>query len=85
MIDVRIKRWIFGLIGLAIIILIFLLIFGFIILLIPIAIIVVVIGLILGVLRKATGVKASSTTTHKSAKPNKREAIDVEYKVKEEK
>ncbi|MBI4980812.1 hypothetical protein HZC30_04625 [Candidatus Woesearchaeota archaeon] len=85
MLEVRIKRLIFGLIGLAIIILIVLLIFGFIILLLPIAIILVVIGLILGVLRKATRVKTSSTTTNKSAKSSKHEAIDVEYKVKEEK
>jgi uncharacterized membrane protein len=83
-IDVRIKRWIFGLIGLAIIILIVLLIFGFIILLLPIAIILVVIGLILGVLRKATGIKTTAPI-QKSTKSSKHEAIDVEYKVKEEK
>lgn len=84
MIEVKIKRWVFALIGLAIIILILLLIFGFIILLLPIAIILVVIGLILGVLRRATSVK-TDTTIHKPTKSSKHTPIDVEYKVKEEK
>ncbi len=85
MLEVKIKRWIFALIGLAIIILILLLIFGFIILLLPIAIILVVIGLILGVLRRATNVKVDSTSSHKPTKSSKHTPIDVEYKVKEEK
>ncbi len=83
MLEVKIKRWIFALIGLAIIILILLLAFGFIILLLPIAIILVIVGLILGVLRRATTVKADAIPVHRSAKSSRHDAIDVEYKVKE--
>lgn len=69
-----IKRLIFGLIGLIILIIILTLIFGWLILLVPILLLLIAIGILVRFFRKAKSLGKKPVTKHK-------EYIDVEYKV----
>jgi len=79
----KIKLWIAGLIGLAIVVIVILAIFSFFVLLLPIAIVLFIIGILISILRKSK----TRNYTIKTVPPQKssKEAIDVEYSIKESK
>ena len=68
------KRIIFGLIGLIILILILTIIFGWLILLVPIVLLLIAIGILLRFFRKARGIGKTQEKGRKG-----KEYIDVEY------
>jgi len=71
-----IKRIIFGLIGLIILIIILTLIFGWLILLVPVLVLLIAIGILVRFFRKAKGIGKTSEKTRKG-----KGYIDVDYKV----
>ncbi len=71
-----IKKIIFGLIGLIILIVILTLIFGWLILLVPVLLLLIAIGILVRFFRKAKSVGKTKETARKG-----KEYIDVEYKV----
>lgn len=81
MVPKRIKYWIAGLIGLAIIIIILLAIFSFFILLLPVVIVLFIIGLLFKMLRKSRSEAIFINTI--SPEASNKETIDVEYTIKD--
>lgn len=71
-----VKRLIFGLIGLIILIVILTLIFGWLILLVPVLLLLIAIGILVRFFRQAKSVGKMATKSRKG-----KEYIDVEYKV----
>ncbi len=71
-----VKRLIFGLIGLIILIIILTLIFGWLILLVPILVLLIAIGILVRFFRKAKSVGKTKESQSKG-----KQYIDIEYKV----
>lgn len=71
-----IKRIIFGLVGLIILIVILTLIFGWLILLVPVLLLLIAIGILVRFFRQAKSIGKTPAKARKG-----REYIDVEYKV----
>ena len=71
-----VKRLIFGLIGLIVLIVILTLIFGWLILLVPVLVLLIAIGILVRFFRRAKSVGKTKETVRKG-----KEYIDVEYKV----
>lgn len=71
-----IKRIIFGLIGLIVLIVVLMFIFGGLLLLVPVVVLLIAIGILVRFFRKASSVGKTKETVRKG-----KEYIDVEYKV----
>jgi uncharacterized membrane protein len=71
-----VKRIIFGLIGLILLIVILTLVFGWLILLVPVVVLLIAIGILVKFFRNAKKVNGKAEKS-----PKKKEYIDVEYKV----